>query len=53
MLKLCPKCGERFKEGELVKLTVIAPWHEIKSTVSYSIGHPVDTYPDTLEHHEC
>lgn len=53
MKKSCPICGLYYKEGELVSVVVIAPWHEIKSSVAYSIGKPVDTYPDTLKHHEC
>lgn len=53
MRKMCYICGEYFKQGELVEITVIAPWHEIKSTVAYSIGQPIDTYPDTLRHNKC
>lgn len=53
MRKECPKCGRMFKNNELVELTVIAPYKELKSEVVYSIGKPVDAYPETLVHHEC
>lgn len=53
MKKSCPICGLYYKEGELVSVTVIAPWHEIRSSVTYSLGKPVDTVPHTLKHYEC
>ena len=53
MIRYCPVCDSPFLEGELVEVRVIAPWHEIPSTTSYSIGHPIDTYPETLRHHSC
>lgn len=53
MRKACYICGEYFKESQLVEVTVIAPWHEIKSNVAYSLGKPVDAYNDTLRHNLC
>lgn len=53
MVKFCPSCEQPFKNGELIELVIIAPWHEIKSVVNFSVGKPVDTYPDSLIHHEC
>lgn len=53
MRKTCYLCGERLKQDQLVEVTVIAPYVEIKSKVTYSIGKPIDAYPDTLRHHEC
>lgn len=53
MIKLCPVCDLPFREGELIEVMVVAPWHQIDSTVAYSIGTPLDTYPETLRHHSC
>jgi len=53
MTKSCYICGEEFKDLELVEITVIAPWHEIRSDVAFSIGKPIDAYADTLRHHQC
>lgn len=53
MLRTCYICGDEFKTDELVELTVIAPWHPLKSSVTFSIGKPVDAYADTLRHHLC
>jgi hypothetical protein len=53
MRKDCPLCGRPFQHGDLVEVTVIAPWIEIPSKISYAIGKPIDTYPDTLQHTEC
>lgn len=36
-----------------MELTIIAPWHPINSKVAFSIGKPVDSYPDTLKHNDC
>jgi hypothetical protein len=46
-------CGEPLKTDELVELTVIAPFRELKSKVNFCIGTPVDAYADTLRHHSC
>lgn len=53
MLRTCYLCGLPLRTDELVELTVIAPYVELRSKVAYSIGKPVDAYPDTLRHHEC
>lgn len=53
MNKTCYLCGEEFLEDELVELTVIAPFHKIKSKVNFSIGHPVEAYGDTMRHNLC
>jgi hypothetical protein len=53
MTKPCYICGEYIREGQLVELTVIATFHELKSKVAYSIDKPIDAYADTLRHHEC
>lgn len=53
MTKACYVCGELLREGQLVELTVISHFHELKSKVAYSIGKPIDAYADTLRHHEC
>lgn len=53
MTKACYICNRDIKDGELVELTVIAYFHELKSKVAYSIGKPVDAYADTLRHHDC
>lgn len=53
MTRTCYLCGENFIEGQLVELTVIAPWKPLKSKVAYSIGKPVDAYADTLRHNKC
>jgi len=52
-VRMCYLCGERLKTDDLVELTVIAHYQELKSKVAYSIGKPVDAYADTLRHHEC
>lgn len=53
MLRTCYLCGEPLKTDELVELTVIAPFRELKSKVAFSIGAPQDAYASTLRHHEC
>lgn len=53
MTKCCPRCDLPFKTDELVELTVIAPYKELKSKVTFSIGQPVDSYPESLIHHTC
>jgi hypothetical protein len=53
MIKFCPVCDQQYRPGELVEVVVIAPWNPIKSTVAFSLGKPVDAYPDTLKHHDC
>ena len=53
MDKACPRCGDGFKTGELVELVIIAPYQEIPSKVAFSIGKPIDSYPDSLQHHSC
>jgi len=52
-IRMCYLCGERLLTDQLVELTVIAPYLELKSKVAYSIGKPVDAYADTLRHHDC
>lgn len=53
MMRTCYMCGEPLKTDELVELTVIAPFRELKSKVNFCIGTPVDAYADTLRHHSC
>ena len=53
MTRACYLCGELLREEQLVEITVIAHFHELKSKVAYSIGKPVDAYADTLRHHNC
>jgi hypothetical protein len=53
MTKTCYLCGQSLKTDELVELTVIAPFRELKSTVHFSVGLPVDAYGSTLRHHNC
>ncbi len=53
MNRECFICGDVFKDGEMVELTVIAPYHEIPSKTSFSIGKPVEAYLDTLRHNKC
>jgi hypothetical protein len=52
-LKLCYVCGNPLREGQLVEVTVIAPYKELGSKVIFSIHKPIDAYPDTLRHHDC
>lgn len=53
MQRFCPLCEQRFKEGELVKLTILAEYKELKSKVHYSVGHPLDADPASLTHADC
>lgn len=53
MVKTCYLCGQRLKTDDLVELTVIAPFNELKSAVHFSIGRPIDAYASTLRHHNC
>jgi hypothetical protein len=53
MHKKCNLCGQYLRTGELVELTVIAPYHELRSNVTFSIGTPVDSYPESLRHNDC
>lgn len=52
-MKSCYLCGEGFEDGQLVELTVIAPWRKVKSKVAFCVGKPEDAYADTLRHHIC
>lgn len=52
-LRTCYICGFPLRTDELVELTVIAPFRELKSKVAFCIGAPVDAYADTLRHHKC
>lgn len=53
MVRACYICGRYLKTDDIVELTVIAPYLELKSKVVYSIGKPIDAYADTLRHHLC
>ncbi len=53
MTRQCYLCGELLKQDQLVELTVIAHFIELKSKVAYSISKPVDAYADTLRHNNC
>jgi len=53
MTKYCPRCNQRLLNGQLVELTVIAPYRQLPSNVAFSIGTPIDSYPESLVHHDC
>jgi hypothetical protein len=53
MLRLCAKCGVPLRTGDVVKLTVIAEYQELRSKVHYSISKPIDAEIDTLQHMDC
>lgn len=49
----CPLCNKRIHDGELVKLTILAPYKELRSRVHYCVGQPLDADPDSLRHADC
>jgi hypothetical protein len=53
MMQKCPVCHKVIRTGELVQLLVIAPYHELASSVTFSIGLPIDSDPSSLAHAEC
>jgi len=53
MIKRCPKCDQIIKAGELVQLTVIAEFVDLRSKIHFAIDKPIDSLPETLEHDEC
>lgn len=53
MTHICPLCDRRIQDGELVKLTILAPYKELKSRVHFCVGQPLDADPESLRHADC
>ena len=49
----CPVCDQFFKPGEILRVTVFAPWVPIPSKISYCIGKPIDVDQNSIEHQDC
>lgn len=53
MVRRCPNCDQPFKEGQEVKGTFFAYWHEIPSRRAVATTRPHECIPETLEHRNC
>jgi hypothetical protein len=53
MKRNCPKCDQLFREGDEVRMTAFAYWHEIPSSTTIATTKPHEAIPETIEHRNC